>query len=1412
MEAGDIAAYSYIPYYDVFDGKGRLDGKDVKIYYHNGTANVAVPQVLLPMGTSASKVLFALQKPIGASVPYQLNENTNAGSTSYASLPAGTRLAFDGSDDADTQITLPFNFPFKTGTTNKLLVAIDGYVVPDGDPAGNYLRYDLDSLSNAVSKAFIAPWLSDFSIWGPTQGVWADIQPSQVTIRWEVQPSTGGDVLDVIAKFALILKPDGSIRFVYGSPCTQDSVAISYSPPKYGVGAGDAVFSKVTEPGFEDYANHADITYTQTFGAPVESTGYWLYYGNPGDDGKTGRTPPPASKLVRYDFDDNTDQGWIPVIQNPTLSVSNGVMQFTALNGGDHPSAFASGQTTVLGDQFIIAKMKSSGGDNEIGIMGRAGAFGQGYALLLDAYGSQELIVARTGESQANDYGIISNGVPYGASSNLWHFAMMKITGTGPDIAISGKAFNELQTETPNWSVTATVRDDSRSDRRFDTGALGFTFWEGGGNKPYLDWVVVCDPKVEGTSGATGDEQENPNVGLVTGKVSFGNVGVQDATLTFTPSGGGAPQSTTTDAAGLYTVALPGGGYNLSVTSVWGCFDPYSGAVTVTVGQTQTLNVALAAKANMVENASFEEEDSQFSGKPRGWFRRSYGGIASPTADNCNTDLAPWIYRKDMGRTGTHCIGFEGTTGDIQSWEVESSAVGTVNPDQRGGAALPRLPVGATIKYSFWYKKATGAGEVRHRPRYCRADDVNLLIAGGASNAATAAASDWTYFEGTYANTDPAAASYPHFLAYRVYGVNNPAGGPVYVDDVVVTLVSLPSTKPPKTYRGYVQDSKGNRIPNVVVGLGDGTTNALAAPYQTYYTDGVGRFTFTITDFSKNWYVQARQYRLVSESNPFRGGRGSTVIHNTIASPDIPLPSSTVSPVVITYDPEPAVNIAAGAPLAVADANAPVDAVAHWAVTEDDLFNWSSVYHDVVLGGPCTLTDNDIWSSAPVDGGDIPGGRKYPRFIIVDLGREVTFGTGVKQIQYHCDPAPAQGLQIRVSKTPPPKTFTGYSQTDYLNSPCLTWGTPVFISPNGIPLAGSAQPDPGDENRVYLQFEDNYQRVRTITRFLTNPDGSPVSGRYVMLLMLNSKWNVSTYELLIETTAGVITGQVVDTAGAPVADAFVGVHPTGLAYARTDASGRYSLSVPAAGPMNIQAHKAPDAATVYPLSSMEAVTPVPGATVAAPTLVIGGATANVIPAGSVAYADPSLEDEGYYAVNTVDGDLTTRWRTPGFTQGTVSLLHPLAVNIDMGAPRTINQVVVHWESAWARGYRIVVTDDSNPQTTETPSFVTSWGTGGYFDGVRYVDAVQFPAKTGRYLNIVVTCPGPVNDRLSAWEIEAANVTPPAPSVARVLRIVAGLETATAADVTAFDVVKTGASSGKITLEDAVKLLRARSGL
>ncbi|WP_024772528.1 cellulase family glycosylhydrolase [Aquimarina macrocephali] len=101
----------------------------------------------------------------------------------------------------------------------------------------------------------------------------------------------------------------------------------------------------------------------------------------------------------------------------------------------------------------------------------------------------------------------------------------------------------------------------------------------------------------------------------------------------------------------------------------------------------------------------------------------------------------------------------------------------------------------------------------------------------------------------------------------------------------------------------------------------------------------------------------------------------------------------------------------------------------------------------------------------------------------------------------------------------------------------------------------------------------------------------------------------------------------------------------------------------------------------------------------------------------------SLETSSFPASFAVDGSNTTRWAS-------LEGVDPQWVSIDLGAIANIERVVLHWEAAYAKVYRIEVSNDASAWTS---IYSTSSG-----DGV--VDDLNI-SGTGRYIRMYGTARG-----------------------------------------------------------------------
>jgi beta-glucosidase len=101
-----------------------------------------------------------------------------------------------------------------------------------------------------------------------------------------------------------------------------------------------------------------------------------------------------------------------------------------------------------------------------------------------------------------------------------------------------------------------------------------------------------------------------------------------------------------------------------------------------------------------------------------------------------------------------------------------------------------------------------------------------------------------------------------------------------------------------------------------------------------------------------------------------------------------------------------------------------------------------------------------------------------------------------------------------------------------------------------------------------------------------------------------------------------------------------------------------------------------------------------------------------------AYAS-STQGAGYPASAAVDDNFNTRWSSASSD--------PQWLAVDLGATHTISQVVLYWESAYAKAFQI---QTSNDGTTWTTIYSTTTGTGG--------TQTLTVNGTGRYIRIYGT--------------------------------------------------------------------------
>ena len=78
-----------------------------------------------------------------------------------------------------------------------------------------------------------------------------------------------------------------------------------------------------------------------------------------------------------------------------------------------------------------------------------------------------------------------------------------------------------------------------------------------------------------------------------------------------------------------------------------------------------------------------------------------------------------------------------------------------------------------------------------------------------------------------------------------------------------------------------------------------------------------------------------------------------------------------------------------------------------------------------------------------------------------------------------------------------------------------------------------------------------------------------------------------------------------------------------------------------------------------------------------------------------------MQGAGYAASNAVDGNLGTRWSSASSD--------PQWLQVDLGATHALSQVVLNWETAYAKAFQIQTSTDG---TNWTAIYSTTTGSGG----------------------------------------------------------------------------------------------------
>ena len=114
----------------------------------------------------------------------------------------------------------------------------------------------------------------------------------------------------------------------------------------------------------------------------------------------------------------------------------------------------------------------------------------------------------------------------------------------------------------------------------------------------------------------------------------------------------------------------------------------------------------------------------------------------------------------------------------------------------------------------------------------------------------------------------------------------------------------------------------------------------------------------------------------------------------------------------------------------------------------------------------------------------------------------------------------------------------------------------------------------------------------------------------------------------------------------------------------------------------------------------------------------------------------TIEGAGFEASNAVDGSLSTRWASQDPATGTEWIY------VDLGATTSISRVVLKWEAAYAKSYKIQVSNNASSWST---IYTTTSGNGA-------TDDLAGLSGSGRYVRVQATKRG-TSYGYSLWELE-----------------------------------------------------------
>jgi hypothetical protein len=576
----------------------RADRLDVRAVYYNGTTSSEID----------SKVF----RELGTVSPYY-TENQSAGTTSYAGLPAGSPVTPDNvaGDDSGAQLILPFSFPFANGSSNVIFMSIDGYLAP-----GTAKPYSQYGVTTGGGTRGIYAYASDYSVaaeGGPAgTALYYYSDATQAVFRWEVAAS-GGSAL--IAKFAVILKPDGSIRYVYSDTVTPPPVGVgglgAYAQMAYGVQVGliggGILHSPVDNyPTSATFSNHADILYTPTGATrPPEvvravfrlqqpipaggtSTGqYFIYYANVSPDNPMRTVKNVFDYIVDFTSAANVVGAAAPdwdVQKGNTVTVTNyqglkvGVLK-TGTQAHPRATVKTSAMPAFLNPEILAHVAPFGAGSLEMAPMARVisdpndANFQGGYGYAVDAFGDPggSHIVSYINPNTFNDAGPADmGGVPDPQKADTFANILYRVTGD-PGV-IQGKNWRDDQTEPAGLMLQV-----DRSQRGPSHGPApgtpdpvynqpGTTGMGGYNQQVAIDYIALRELRGLVPTTAAAESFTSPGP-FIQGTLTAAGSGLPLSSGTVTITNGSTVNITlNVGPTGVYKLTVPAGTYTVSAT------------------------------------------------------------------------------------------------------------------------------------------------------------------------------------------------------------------------------------------------------------------------------------------------------------------------------------------------------------------------------------------------------------------------------------------------------------------------------------------------------------------------------------------------------------------------------------------------------------------------------------------------------------------------------------------------------------------------------------------------------------------------------------------------------------------------------------------------------------------------------